>query len=110
VKDLYARHMSDTTATPESAAAPLASSQPSVTNVYVQQHANALPPRAVGIAYVWWFFLGAVGAHQFYLGKTGRAISYIFTFGWLGIGILIDLFTLPAQTRQVNAQRAVGIG
>jgi hypothetical protein len=102
--------MSDTTATPESAAAPVASSQPSITNVYVQQHANALPPRAVGIAYVWWFFLGGVGAHQFYLGKTGRAISYIFTFGWLGIGILIDLFTLPAQTRQVNAQRAVGIG
>ena len=102
--------MSETTAAPESAPEPSIAPQPSVTNVYVQQHANALPPRSAGVAYVWWFFLGAVGAHHFYLGKTGRAISYIFTLGWLGIGLLIDLFTLPAQTRQINAQRAVGIG
>jgi hypothetical protein len=92
-------------------AASAALPQPPVTNVYVQSgHAGALPPRSTGAAYLWWFFLGAVGAHQFYLGKTGRAVSYIFTLGWLGIGIIIDLFTLPAQVRQINAQRAVGIG
>jgi TM2 domain-containing membrane protein YozV len=58
--------------------------------------------KSVGTAYVLWFFLGVVGAHQFYLGKTGRAISYIFTLGWLGIGLLIDLFTLGKQVREVN--------
>jgi TM2 domain-containing membrane protein YozV len=56
------------------------------------------------MAYLLWFLLGVVGAHQFYLGKTGRAISYIFTFGWLGIGLLIDLFTLPKQVRAANGQ------
>ncbi|MEJ3746599.1 TM2 domain-containing protein [Actinomycetes bacterium KLBMP 9797] len=62
--------------------------------------------KSVGTAYLLWFFLGAVGAHQFYLGKTGRAISYIFTLGWLGIGLLIDLFTLPKQVAAVNGTPA----
>ncbi|WP_218577237.1 TM2 domain-containing protein [Phytohabitans rumicis] len=66
----------------------------------------AAPEKSVGTAYLLWFFLGAVGAHQFYLGKTGRAISYIFTLGWLGIGLLIDLFTLPKQVRAVNGTPA----
>jgi hypothetical protein len=97
--------MSDIAATPETPAGTTPAAP--ITNVYVQaRHPGALAPRSTGTAYVWWFFLGAVGAHQFYLGKTGRAVSYIFTLGWLGVGLVIDLFTLPAQTRQVNAQRA----
>lgn len=72
--------------------------------------AFALPPKSVGTAYVLWFFLGGLGIHHFYLGKTGRGILWLFTVGLFGIGNLIDLFTLPAQVRQVNAQRAVGIG
>jgi TM2 domain-containing membrane protein YozV len=84
--------------------------QAPVTNVYVtSQTAAALPPLSVGVAYVWWFFLGGVGAHQFYLGKTGRAISYIFTAAWLTVGLWIDVFTLPSQVRAANARRAVGI-
>jgi TM2 domain-containing membrane protein YozV len=62
--------------------------------------------KSVGIAYLLWFFLGVLGAHQFYLGKTGRAISYIFTFGWLGIGLLIDLFTMSKQVQQANGVTA----
>ena len=54
--------------------------------------ATGAPQKSVGMAYLLWFFLGVLGAHQFYLGRTGRAVSYIFTFGWLGIGLLIDLF------------------
>lgn len=61
----------------------------------------------VGVAYLLWFFLGLFGAHQFYLGKTGRAVSYLLTCGWVGVGPLIDLFTLPSQVRQVNTQAAV---
>ena len=30
------------------------------------------------------------------------AILYIFTFGFLGIGLLIDLFTLGIQVRNYN--------
>lgn len=60
--------------------------------------------KSVGVAYALWFFLGVLGAHKFYLGKTGIAISYIFTLGWLGIGLIIDLFTLPSQVRKANGQ------
>ena len=70
-----------------------------------------LPPKSVGVAYAWFLltFIGIAGIQHFYLGKTGRGILWLLTFGLLGIGTLIDLFTLPGQTRQVNAQRAVGI-
>lgn len=61
-----------------------------------------------GIAYLLWFLLGVFGGHQFYLGKTGRGLLYLFTFGLVGVGVLIDLFTLPSQVRQVNTQLAVG--
>lgn len=63
----------------------------------------------VGIAYVLWLLLGILGGHQFYLGKTGRGVLYLLTFGVLGIGVIVDLFTLPSQTRAVNAQRAAGV-
>ena len=62
--------------------------------------------KSVGVAYALWFFLGVLGAHQFYMGKTGRAVSYIFTFGWLGIGLLIDLFTMSKQVQQANGATA----
>ncbi|BCJ29690.1 TM2 domain-containing protein [Actinocatenispora sera] len=65
--------------------------------------------RSLGLAYVLWFFLGLLGIHQFYLGKIGRGVLYLLTGGVLGIGWLIDLFTLPAQTRRVNAERRVGL-
>ncbi len=29
------------------------------------------------LAYVLWFFFGSIGAHQFYMGKVGRAVLYI---------------------------------
>ncbi|TDQ51629.1 TM2 domain-containing protein [Actinorugispora endophytica] len=58
--------------------------------------------KSVGVAYVLWFFLGALGIHKFYLGKTGLGIAYIFTLGFLGFGLLYDLFTLPSQVRAAN--------
>ncbi len=64
--------------------------------------------KEAGIAYLFWFFLGIFGAHQFYLGKVGRGLFYLFTLGVLGLGVLIDLFTLPSQVRQINTQIAVG--
>jgi TM2 domain-containing membrane protein YozV len=68
---------------------------------------NALPaapvvPKATWIAYILWFFFGFLGVHKFYLGKTGWGILYFFTGGILGVGLLIDLFSLPAQVRHYN--------
>lgn len=88
---------------------PAASSAAQPVIVNVAHGGPALPPRSTGIAYLWLIFLGGVGAHQFYIGKPGRGILYLFTLGLLGFGVLIDLFTLPSQVRTRNAQRAVGI-
>ncbi len=38
--------------------------------------------------------LGYFGAHKFYDGKIGMGILYIFTFGLLGIGIIIDIISI----------------
>lgn len=35
-------------------------------------------------------FLGWLGAHKFYEGKTGMGILYLFTFGLFGFGWVID--------------------
>ena len=39
-------------------------------------------------------FLGSLGAHQFYAGKAGIGVLYIFTLGLFGIGWLIDLIRI----------------
>jgi TM2 domain-containing membrane protein YozV len=81
-----------------------------------------VPLRSTGAAYLWWFFLGWWGAHQFYLGKPWRGAAYL-VFGLLamptlfgGPGLFLvfflvlmamllwDLFTMPAQARRANAK------
>lgn len=36
------------------------------------------------------WFLGVLGIHRFYVGKTGSAIAQILTLGGLGIWVLVD--------------------
>ena len=100
--------------------------QPQNVAVPVQQHApmqpgapmNAVDQRvamaemtalsqakSTGIAYLLWFFLGALGAHKFYLGRIGMGFAYFFTLGFLTIGLWIDLFMLPKQVRDANMLR-----
>ena len=38
--------------------------------------------------------LGYLGIHRFYVGKVGTGILFLLTFGWVGIGWLIDVFTV----------------
>jgi len=64
------------------------------------------PQKDVGVAYLLWFFLGAVGAHKFYLGQAGMGLLYLFTVGLCGLGLIVDLITIPAQVRNAN-QRAL---
>lgn len=53
------------------------------------------------LAYVFWFFLGIVSAHRFYLGRPGTAILQILLF-FVAIGfvwLFVDLFLIPGMVR-----------
>ncbi len=62
--------------------------------------------KSKGAAYFLWLIsvFGWLGFHRFYLGKIGTGIIWIFTGGCLGIGSLIDLFTLGGQVEQYNTK------
>ena len=91
--------------------------------------------KSTALAYVLWFFLGGLGIHKFYIGKTGMGIFYLLLVGGiivgaitgmskelapamiiagscglvLGILLLVDLFTIPRQIRRtyVKAERQI---
>ena len=65
--------------------------------------------KSKGVAYLLWFFFGFFSAHRFYLGKIGSGILYLFTFQLLGIGWIIDLFTLGTKVDVYNALHG-GVG
>ena len=67
--------------------------------------------KSVAAAYLFWIFLGALGAHRFYAGskKTGIAqlvLLCIPIVGWalLGLWLLADLFLIPGLVRDHNMQ------
>lgn len=46
------------------------------------------------VAFFLCIFLGFLGAHKFYEGKSGMGILYLLTFGFGGIGVVIDAITI----------------
>ncbi len=74
--------------------------------------------RSALIAYLLWFCLGYLGAHRFYLKRTGSGaamlVIWVFSFllsfvligyaGFLVIGIwwLVDAFLIPGMTADYN--------
>lgn len=74
--------------------------------------------KSVLVAYLLYLFFGSIGAHKFYLEETEWGIVYlsflilgiatfafgvgIFLLGFMGICLLVDLFTIPKQVRKYN--------
>jgi TM2 domain-containing membrane protein YozV len=53
-------------------------------------------------------FLGWVGAHRLYVGKIGTGLIWLFTFAFLGIGVIYDLiFIATGEFRDSHERRVV---
>lgn len=64
------------------------------TNTQVAAGMVVRPPRNKWVALLLCIFLGVIGAHKFYEGKTGMGVLYLFTGGLCGVGVLIDFISL----------------
>jgi len=55
-------------------------------------------------AYILWFacIFGVCGIQRFYLGRNLSGVIWLFTFGFLGVGQLIDLFLIPGMVDDRN--------
>ncbi|MEO0376391.1 MAG: TM2 domain-containing protein [Cyanobacteria bacterium P01_A01_bin.17] len=52
-----------------------------------------------GTAYLFWlaFFFGLGGIQRFYLGKPISGILYLCTWGFFGVGQLLDIALIPGM-------------
>jgi TM2 domain-containing membrane protein YozV len=78
--------------------------------------------KSLFVAYLLWFFLGGIGAHRFYNGKTGSGVAQLlmlvggvilsfvvvgfFVLAALGIWVLVDAFLIPGWIRDENSRLA----
>jgi len=67
---------------------------------------TSLPRKRLAVVYLLWLPLGLLGAHRYYLGKTGTAVAQTLTLGGLGFWWLLDFFLIPQMTDEAN--RAAG--
>jgi TM2 domain-containing membrane protein YozV len=82
--------------------------------------------KSIGVSYLLWFFLGGLGAHRFYNGRTGSGVAQLallilgfltsvigvglFLWAALGIWVLIDAFLIPGWVREHNNHLAASLG
>ena len=68
------------------------------------------------VAYLLWFFLGLFGGHNFYLGRTGVAVTQlILSLIFIGMVItifwvLVDAFLITGWVRRQNNLLATQLG
>lgn len=56
------------------------------------------------IAYLLWGlgFVGICGLHRIYLGQHRLGTAMLLTFGFLGVGQVIEVVTIPQATQKAN--------
>ena len=82
--------------------------------------------KSVLVAYLLWWFLGSLGAHRFYLGRTGSAVAMLvitllsiplmlILIGFVGIAVvgvwwIVDAFLIPGIAKIHNMKLATYLG
>jgi TM2 domain-containing membrane protein YozV len=79
-----------------------------VTSAYIQQK----PETKVTSAYILWLgcLLNLHGLHRLYNGKVFTGFLWLFTFGLLGVGQVIDLVLIPNMVDEHNTKLRASLG
>ena len=64
------------------------------TNNNINSSAGYYPAKSKWTAFFLCLFLGYLGAHRFYVGKSFTAFVWLFTFGLGGVGWIVDLLLI----------------
>ena len=72
-----------------------------------RQFVNQNDTHSLFVGYILWI-VGFLGAHRFYFGRPVSGTIYLFTFGLLGIGWIIDLFLMPSLERSADRRYQEG--